>query len=84
MKSYFSQENSLIYNYQVKLGERIRDPLMEGDLVVKVVHKEELEDKIVYFVMDETDACELHTYKYFNFVSVNDVIRIRSYRLYDK
>jgi len=34
-------------------------------------------------VQDETDGCELHAFKYFNFVEVNDVIRLRSFKVAD-
>ena len=56
----------------------------DGDVVLQIIHKTELDDKIVYFVQDETDGCELHTFKYFNFLEVNDVIRLRSYKTFDK
>ena len=45
--------------------------------------KVELDDQLVFFIQDETDGCELHTYKYFDFIKENDVIRVRSYKVFD-
>jgi len=35
------------------------------------------------FIQDETDGCELHTYKYYNFIQDNDIIRVRSFKIFD-
>ena len=43
-------------------------------------YKIELDDKYIYYVQDDTDICELQTNKYFDFIQINDIIRIRSYR----
>ena len=43
----------------------------------------ELDDQLVFFIQDETDGCELHTYKYYDFIQENDVIRVRSYKVFD-
>lgn len=83
-KNYFTKEGSFVCNYSVKLDKRFESPLSDFDLLLKVVEKTVLEDKIVYFVMDETDSCELHTYRYFNYVNKGDVIRLRSFKLYQE
>ena len=56
----------------------------ENDTTVKVNYKTELDDKFVYYVQDDTDICELETVKYFDFIHVGDIIRIRSYRFTEK
>lgn len=83
IKSHFKLEKSLFYTKQSKLDQR-NNAGSDNDVLVQVVFKTELDDKVVYFVQDETDGCELQTYKYFNFIEVNDVIRLRSYKVYDK
>lgn len=82
IKNYLDIEKSLVYFQQNKLGSRIVDG-SDKDLMVHVVKKVELDDQLVYFIQDDTDGCELHTYKYFNFLKENDVVRIRSYRVFD-
>ena len=79
-KSLVGEEKTL-YARNEKLINRKDD---DRDAIVLVAGKEELDDKVVFFVQDETDACELHAFKYFNFVNVGDVIRVRSYRLFNK
>ena len=83
VRSYFNQEGSLFYSQENQLNNRINAG-SDYDALVQVVHKVELSDQIVFFVQDETDGCELHTFKYFNFIEVNDIIRIRSYKVFDK
>ena len=51
--------------------------------MVHVVKKVELDDQLVLFIQDETDGCELHTYKYYNFIQENDIIRARAYKVFD-
>lgn len=84
IKIHFKERNSLFYGYESKLANRHSLNTFDNDVTVQVIYKTELEDKVVYFVQDETDGCELHTFKYFNFLDVNDVIRIRSFKTYDK
>ena len=79
-KSLVGEEN-VLYARNEKLINRKDD---DRDAIVLVAGKEELDDKVVFFVQDETDACELHAFKYFNFVNVGDVIRVRSYRLFNQ
>ena len=82
VKNYLALENSLIYYNQNKLGNRIQEG-SDRDLIVHVAKKVELDDQVVFFIQDDTDGCELHTYKYFDFIKENDVIRIRSYKVFD-
>ena len=82
VKSYFPLENSLKYTNQNTLINSVIEG-SDKDLLVHVVKKIELDDQLVFFIQDETDGCELHTYKYFDFIKENDVIRIRSYKVFD-
>lgn len=84
IKIYFSQPNSLSYGKESKLINRTQSTPGDNDVLVQIVYKTELDDKIVYFVQDDTDGCELHAYKYFNFIDVNDVIRLRSFKYFDR
>jgi hypothetical protein len=84
IKIHFNSKNSLFYGKEFKLGNRTLSSPGDNDVLVQVVYKTELDDKVVYFVQDDTDGCELHAYKYFNFVDVNDVIRLRSFKVFDK
>ena len=81
-KSYLGKNKSLAYPYQINLKERNEEG--DGkDLLAQVVKKVELGDQIVLFIQDDTDGCELHTYKYYNFIKENDIIRVRSYKTFD-
>jgi hypothetical protein len=82
IKNYFNKDKSLSYPYQIKLEQRLTDG-NDKDLLVHVVKKIELNDQLVLFIQDDTDGCELHTYKYYNFIQENDIIRIRAYKLFD-
>ena len=82
VKNYLNKDKALIYPYQIKLESRINDG-NDNDLLVHVVKKVELDDQLVLFVQDETDGCELHTYKYYNFIQENDIIRVRAFKLFD-
>ena len=74
--------NYLNYSNQNNLVERAKGE-SDKDLLVQVVHKLELKDHLILFVQDATDGCELHVLKYFNFIKENDVIRVRSYKVYN-
>ena len=81
-KSYLGKNKSLAYPYQINLEERNEEG--DGkDLLAQVVKKVELGDQIVLFIQDDTDGCELHTYKYYNFIKENDIIRVRAYKTFD-
>ena len=82
VKSYFPIANSLVYANQNTLANRVKEG-SDRDLLVHVVKKVELDDQLVFFIQDETDGCELHTYKYFDFIKENDVIRVRSYKVFN-
>ena len=82
IKSYFVLDNSLVYYNQNNLANRIKEG-SDKDLLVHVVKKVELDDQLVFFIQDATDGCELHTYKYYNFIQENDIIRVRSYKIFD-
>ena len=82
IKSYFPIPNSLVYANQNTLANRVKEG-SDRDLLVHVVKKVELDDQLVFFIQDETDGCELHTYKYFDFIKENDVIRVRSYKVFN-
>lgn len=81
INTYFIEKKSLFYNFETKLKDRFNsNNTNDGDVTLKVVYKNELDDKIIYHIMDETDGCELHAFKYFNFINENDVIRLRSFK----
>ena len=82
IKNYLNIDKSLKYPLQVNLIDRNNDG-NDNDLLVHVVKKLELDDQIVLFIQDDTDGCELHTYKYYNFIQENDIIRIRAYKVFD-
>lgn len=88
IKLYFKEKKSLFFGKEAKLIDRMNPKNTFGstdnDVLLQIIFKTELDDKIVYFVQDETDGCELHALKYFNFIEVNDVIRLRSYKVFDK
>ena len=66
-KSYLNKDKALVYPYQIKLESRLNGG-NDNDLLVHVVKKVELNDELVLFIQDDTDGCELHTYKYYNFI----------------
>ena len=81
-KTYLSKDKALVYPYQIKLESRLIGG-NDNDLLVHVVKKVELNDELVLFIQDDTDGCELHTYKYYNFIQENDIIRVRAYKTFD-
>jgi len=81
-KNYLKNEGSLIYPYKIELGERNKEGC-DKDLIVHVTKKVNLNDQLILFIQDESDGCELHTYKFFDFVKENDVIRIRKFKFFD-
>lgn len=72
----------MFFNKESKLSERINDA-KDFDFLLQIVDKEEFMDKVIYHVQDETDACELHAFKYFDFFEKNDIVRIRSVKILD-
>lgn len=81
IRNYFLKKSSLSYFKESKLIDRI--DTKEYDFLLQIVDKKETNDKIIYYVQDETDGCELHTYKYFDFFDINEIIRVRSVKLFD-
>ena len=81
-KNYLGKNKSLVYPYQIKLEERNEEG-NDKDLLAHVVKKVETNDQIILFIQDETDGCELHTYKYYNFIKENNIIRVRAYKTFD-
>ena len=81
-KNYLGKNKALVYPYQIKLEER-NEEVNDKDLLAHVVKKVETNDQIILFIQDETDGCELHTYKYYNFIKENDIIRVRAYKTFD-
>jgi hypothetical protein len=81
-KNYLGKNKALVYPYQIKLEERYEEG-NDKDLLAHVVKKVETNDQIILFIQDETDGCELHTYKYYNFIKENDIIRVRAYKTFD-
>jgi hypothetical protein len=82
VKTYMGIDKSLKYPMQIKLENRTSEG-NDKDLMVHVVKKVEADNHLILFIQDETDGCELHTYKYYNFIQENDVIRVRSYKIFD-
>jgi hypothetical protein len=84
VRIHFKEKKSLFYEKEAKLRDRLNTSSNDNDVLLQVAHKVELDDKVVYFVQDDSDGCELHAFKYFNFIEVNDVIRLRSFKVIDK
>ena len=82
VKTYMGIDKSLKYPMQIKMENRTNEG-NDKDLLVHVVKKAEADNHLILFIQDETDGCELHTYKYYNFIQENDVIRVRSYKIFD-
>ena len=78
IKNQLSIPKSICFPMETSLDKRIINK--ENDTTVQVNYKVELDEKFIYYVQDDTDICELQTNKYFDFIQVNDIIRIRSYR----
>ena len=81
IKNKLSIPKSISFPMETALDKRIINK--ENDTTVQVNYKTELDDKYIYYVQDDTDICELQTNKYFDFIHINDIIRIRSYRCND-
>ena len=82
-QSYLEKSNSLNYKMTIKLDERFTQG-SDNDLILFVVRKVVMNDQITLFVLDDTDGCELHTYKYFDFIEEGSVIRVRAFKLFNK
>jgi hypothetical protein len=84
IRIHFNTKNSLFYGKEFKLLNRSLSTPGDNDVLVQIVQKKEFDDQVVFFVQDETDGCELHSFKYFNFLEINDIIRIRSFKVADR
>ena len=84
IRTYFAKERSLFYDKESKLDSRLENLEIEKDLLVHVVQKVVTEEGVVLFIQDDTDACEVHTFKYFDYINPGDIVRIRSFKAYDK
>jgi len=82
LRRYLRERDSLIFSRETKLLYRNQDP-SDYDVFIMVLDKKEMSDRILYFVQDETDSCELHALSYFNFLEPNDIIRVRNLRAID-
>ena len=82
IKNTLSLPKSIFFYKEATLDKRLLNK--ENDTVVQVIYKTELNDKFIYYILDDTDVCELHTYKYFDFIKINDVIRVRNYNFSEK
>ena len=82
IKEKLSLPKSICFFKENPLNKRIINK--ENDTTVQVIYKISLENENCYYVKDDTDICELHTSKYFDFIKVKDIIRIRNYRFSEK
>ena len=65
---YLFISNKLKYPKKINLIDR-NEKGSDNDALVMIVNKTELDDQLVFDIQDETDGCQLHTYKYFNFIN---------------
>ncbi len=80
---YLFISNKLKYPKKINLIDR-NEKGSDNDALVMIVNKTELDDQLVFDIQDDTDGCQLHTYKYFNFIEVNDVVRIRAFKIFNR
>ena len=80
LPNYLSLKNSLIYPNENLLINRF-DKKEKCESIVYILKKIELHDRYVFFIMDESDACELHTHQEFEYLNENDVVRINDYKV---
>jgi len=85
LRNYITQKGSLVYPKTVKLIDRNRELNHEKDLLVHVTHKmKNSSDTISLWVQDDTDGCEMVVYNIYNYVQPGDIIRVRSFKTYQK
>ena len=82
IKNTLSIPKSIFYYKETTLDKRLFNK--ENDTIVQIIYKTELNDIFIYYVQDDTDVCELHSFKYFDFIKINDVIRVRNYKFNEK
>ena len=80
--NYLKIENSIIYPKEKLLINRNKKKEKENfETTVYVIKKVELEDRFIFFIMDESDGCELHTHKEFDYLNENEVVRINNLKV---
>lgn len=85
VKKYLKEKGSLVYPKTIKLVDRNKELSNEKDLIVQVVHvQKNTNDSLSIWVQDDTDGCELVVYNIFNYVKAGDIVRIRSFKTYQK
>ena len=80
LPNYLSLKNSLIYPNEKLLINRFENK-EHCESIVCIIKKLELDDRYIFFIMDESDACELHTHQEFEYLKENDVVRINDYKV---
>jgi len=84
-RKYIKEKGSLVYPKTIKMIDRNRELSLEKDLIVHVTHKlKNGTDSVSLFVQDDTDACELVVYNIYNYIQPGDIVRIRSFKTYQK
>jgi hypothetical protein len=82
---HLKEKGSLVYSKTVKLIDRNREVSDEKDLIVQVCHKmKNTNDSISFWVQDDTDGCEMVVYNIYNYIYPEMIIRIRSFKTYQK
>lgn len=79
LNNNFKIKNSLVYPNDIKLANRKQKDT--NDSTVQIAGKAEYSSDIFYIIQDETQRCEIKTAKYFNFFEINDIIRIKSFKV---
>lgn len=85
-KDYLKKKDSLVYKRTIELEERNSELADEKDLIVHVTHKtkNQHKDTLSLFVQDDTDGSELVVYNIYNYIQPGDIIRVRSFKTYQK
>ncbi len=83
-KKYVKEKDSLNYNNSLTLKERNSTSNDSKDLFAHVSQKMKNGDNISLFVQDQTDACELIVPSAYSYVNAGDVVRVRSFKTYQK
>ena len=80
LPKYLSLKNSLIYPNEILLINRF-EKKEKCESIVYIIKKIELNDRYIFFILDESDACELHAHQEFEYLKENDVVRINDYKV---
>lgn len=78
----FKIKNSLVYPNDIKLANRKQKD--SNDSTVQIAGKSEYSSDIFYIIQDETERCEIKTGKCLNFFEINDIIRIKNFKVNSK